>query len=235
MNLPPVISWNEDGAARSLRWHSEGGLPPPKRVVLADDGITADAAFRLASEGTALLWRGDFQNARQLLQALARRIERRSRKAPAVAAPAETFHLYRQGQSQRARTLGMLLLPFDDDYRIPLRRAPDVQAACSEAYGPPEGPFVASLRELLGLIGAHEWRKAGVPVPALDARIHPHYYGHSYYDSYYARRPCPPDARWRSTSAPVPACWRPYWRGAACNASSPPTWIRVPCPVPATT
>jgi SAM-dependent methyltransferase len=175
MNLPPVISWNEDGAARSLRWHSEGGLPPPKRVVLADDGITADAAFRLASEGTALLWRGDFQNARQLLQALARRIERRSRKAPAVAAPAETFHLYRQGQSQRARTLGMLLLPFDDDYRIPLRRAPDVQAACSEAYGPPEGPFVASLRELLGLIGAHEWRKAGVPVPALDARIHPHY------------------------------------------------------------
>jgi SAM-dependent methyltransferase len=175
MNLPPVISWNEDGAARSLRWHSEGGLPPPKRVVLADDGITADAAFRLASEGTALLWRGDFQNARQLLQALARRIERRSRKPPAVAAPAEAFHLYRQGQSQRARTLGMLLLPFDDDYRIPLRRAPDVQAACSEAYGPPEGPFVASLRELLGLIGAHEWRKAGVPVPALDARIHPHY------------------------------------------------------------
>jgi methylase of polypeptide subunit release factors len=175
MNLPPVISWSEDGAAHSLRWHSEGGLPPPKRVVLADDGITADAAFRLASEGTALLWRGDFQNARQLLQALVRRIERRSRKPPAVAGPAEAFHLYRQGQSQRARTLGMLLLPFDDDYRIPLRRAPDVHAACSEAYGPPEGPFVASLRELLGLIGAHEWRKAGVPVPALDARIHPHY------------------------------------------------------------
>jgi SAM-dependent methyltransferase len=69
----------------------------------------------------------------------------------------------------------MLLLPFADDYRIPLRRAPDVQQACAEAYGPAAGPFVASLRELLGLIGAHEWRKKGVDVPALGARIHPHY------------------------------------------------------------
>ena len=175
MSQPAIICWTEDGAARSARWHSEGGTPPPRRVVVVDDRITADAAFRLASEGTALLWRGDFQNARQLLQAMARRIDRKPRKLPVAPAPGEAFHLYRQGQSQRARTLGMLLLPFDDGYRIPLRRAPDVLAACSEAYGPPDGPFVASLRELLGLIGAHEWRKAGVPVPALEARIHPHY------------------------------------------------------------
>jgi methylase of polypeptide subunit release factors len=32
---------------------------------------------------------------------------------------------------------------------------------------------VASLRELQGLIGAHEWRKKGVEVPALGGRIHP--------------------------------------------------------------
>jgi methylase of polypeptide subunit release factors len=175
VSLAPAISWIEGGGERSARWHSEGGLPPPGRVVVADDRITADAAFRLASEGTALLWRGDFQNARQLLQAMARRIERKPRKPAGTVAPAEAFHLYRLGQAQRARTLGMLLLPFDDDYRIPLRRAPEVTAACSEAYGPPDGPFVASLRELLGLIGAHEWRKAGVPVPALEARLHPHY------------------------------------------------------------
>jgi methylase of polypeptide subunit release factors len=69
----------------------------------------------------------------------------------------------------------MLLLPFEDGYRIPLRRAPDVQQACAEAYGPADGPFVTSLRELLGLIGAHEWRKKGVAIPALGDRIHPHY------------------------------------------------------------
>jgi SAM-dependent methyltransferase len=150
-------------------------------VLVADDRMTADAAYRLACEGTALLWRGDFQNARQLLQALARRFERKPRKAAvstAAAEPAAAFHQHRQAQSQRARMLGMLLRPCDADYRIPLRRAPDVSAACSEAWGPPDnstGPFVASLRELLGLIGAHEWRKNGVVIPALGERIHPHY------------------------------------------------------------
>jgi methylase of polypeptide subunit release factors len=179
MSSFPVIEWTEDGAAQSARWHSENGTPPPKRVVIADDCTTADAAWRLASEGTALLWRGDFQNARQLLQAMARRIDRKPRKvASATAGPAEAFHLYRLAQSQRARSLGMLLLPFEADYRVSLRRAPDVRQACVEAYGAAQGehgPFVASLRELLGLIGAHEWRKKGVEVPALGQRIHPHY------------------------------------------------------------
>ena len=179
MSSFPVIEWTEDGAAQSARWHSENGTPPPKRVVIADDSTTADAAWRLASEGTALLWRGDFQNARQLLQAMARRIDRKPRKvASATAGPAEAFHLYRLAQSQRARSLGMLLLPFEADYRVPLRRAPDVRQACVEAYGAAQGehgPFVASLRELLGLIGAHEWRKKGVEVPSLGQRIHPHY------------------------------------------------------------
>ena len=176
MSEYPVINWTEASEARSARWRSESGVPPPKRVVIADDHMTADAAFRLASEGTGMLWRGDFQNARQLLQALARRADRKPKKPRAPASSlTEAFHLHRQAQSQRARTLGMLLLPFEDDHSISLRRAPDVRQACMEAYGPADGPYVASLRELLGLIGAHEWRKKGVEIPALGDRIHPHY------------------------------------------------------------
>jgi SAM-dependent methyltransferase len=172
----PIIRWSEAGIDHSARWRSEAGVAPPKRVVIADDQTTADVAYRLACEGTALLWRGDFQNARQLLLAMARRVDRKPRKA--VVAPAskvEAFNRHRLVQSQRARTLGMLLLPFDADYGLPLRRAPDVRQACIEAYGPGGEPFVASLRELLGLIGAHEWRKKGVEVPALGDRVHPHY------------------------------------------------------------
>ncbi len=158
-------------------------MPPPKRLVIADDRMTADQAWRLACEGTALLWRGDFQNARQLLQAMARRIDSRttrSRKQPdptqSLPLAPEIFHLHRQAQSQRARTLAMLLIPFQGDHRIPLARAPDVQGACSAAFGPPgDQPYLCSLRELLGLIGAFEWRKKGVEVPALGARIHPHF------------------------------------------------------------
>ncbi|MDP2110294.1 MAG: class I SAM-dependent methyltransferase [Thiobacillus sp.] len=167
------MSWTEADAPRTARWRSEGGAPPPKRVVVADDRITADAAYRLASEGTALLWRGDFQNARQLLQAMARRIDRKPRKA--ASSPLEAFNFHRQAQSQRARTLGMLLLPLEADFSIPLRRAPNMKEACAEAYGVGDEPSVVSLRELLGVIGAHEWRKKGVDIPALGERIHPHY------------------------------------------------------------
>jgi methylase of polypeptide subunit release factors len=167
------VSWTEADEPRSARWRAESGAPAPKRVTVADDRITADAAYRLASEGTALLWRGDFQNARQLLQAIARRIDRKPRKA--AASPIEAFNFHRQAQSQRARTLSMLLVPLEADFSIPLRRAPNVKEACAEAYGAGEAPSVVSLRELLGVIGAHEWRKNGVEVPALGDRIHPHY------------------------------------------------------------
>jgi len=171
--IDPVVNWTEAGESHSARWRSEGGAPSPKRVTVADDRITADAAYRLASEGNALLWRGDFQNARQLLQAMARRIDRKPRKA--AASPLEAFNFHRQAQSQRARTLGMLLLPLEADFSIPLRRAPNVKEACAEAYGVGDEPSVVSLRELLGVIGAHEWRKKGVDIPALGERIHPHY------------------------------------------------------------
>lgn len=175
------IHWIEQGEERSARWRSESGWPAPKKVELADDTMNADTAYRMALGGTALLWRGDFQNARQLLQALARRIDHKPAHAKRAKAgqPAlsltEQFHRHRLAQLQRARTLAMLVLPFDAGYTIPLRRAPDVAEACNEAYGRGEDAFVMSLRELLGVIGAHEWRRNGVMIPMLDARIHPWY------------------------------------------------------------
>ncbi len=159
----PRIHWQEAGQPCSAQWRSERGASPPKRVVLADDTLSADAAYRLACEGTALLWRGDFQNARQMLQALARRADasgpsgkaakgakaiKRAKQAsgapernaihsgaaPALSTasaaekalnPATAFHLHRQAQAQRARVLGMLLIGFEADYGIALKRAPD--------------------------------------------------------------------------------------------------------------
>ncbi len=181
----PLLAWTEEGAPRSARWRSEAGWPPPARVQVADDRMPADQAYRLACEGTALLWRGDFHNARQLLQALGRRLDRKPRKAAAPAAstpasPSDLFHRHRQAQGRRARVLGMVLVELQGDYGIALRRAPDLRLACVEAWGAPVGErVVVALRELTGLVGAHEWRKKGVPVPALGAepgdRIHPHY------------------------------------------------------------
>lgn len=53
----PELHWTEGEAPdlthHSARWRSESGAAPPKRVVLADDRTTADAAYRLACEGSA--------------------------------------------------------------------------------------------------------------------------------------------------------------------------------------
>jgi hypothetical protein len=195
MNPPAQLHWLENGIEQSVRWRSESGAPPPRRVVLADDTMGADAAYRLACEGTALLWRGDFHNARQMLQALARRADRKPRRsARATAAggettapptPAQAFHLHRQAQAQRARVLGMLIIPLAADYSVPLRRAPDFRDACTEAWDADArtardgAASVVSLRELSGVVGAHEWRKKGVEVASLGGpghnRIHPHH------------------------------------------------------------
>ncbi|MEV5463506.1 methyltransferase, partial [Streptomyces cellulosae] len=167
-----MIRWIET-QPRSARWHSESGLPLPRRVVVADDGMRASVAHRLACEGTALLWRGDFQNARQLLRALDRRV---GRTAPGAAgSPAETFRLQRRFRGHRARVLGKVVVLLESDQTLALRRAPDVRRACEEAYGSFEEPVAIALTELLGVVGAREWREKGVYVPALGERIHPHY------------------------------------------------------------
>lgn len=176
----PTIRWLEDGKAFEALWRSHSGAPPPTRVVVTDGRMTADEAYGLACQGSGILWRGDFQEARQMLSALGKRADRPRRRSRASAAnagvgPAEAFHLYRQARSQRARTLNALLIPLNDDYTIPLRRAPDVRQACAEAYGPMKAASVTSLRALLGLIGAHEWRTQGIEIPEAGGRIHPHF------------------------------------------------------------
>jgi methylase of polypeptide subunit release factors len=183
---PAVVHWTEDGQPFSARWRSERGAPPPRSVVVIDDRTKADDAYGLACQGVALLWRGDFHNARQMLNALAMRADRRPRKGAGKPGAATTdtsaveslvaaFNRERQARAQRARTLGMLLIPLDADYGIPLRRGPDLRQACTEAWGPADGPSLVSLRELQGVVGAHEWRNRGIPIPALGGRIHPHY------------------------------------------------------------
>jgi len=179
---PPTVRWTEEGRSHSASWRSENRPQPPARVVPGDDALRADVAFRRASEGTATLWRGDFRNARQLLAAMARRVDRTrpksGRPGPSALSPADTFHRVRMERARRAHVLGMLLIELEPDHSLRLGHAPDVRRAVSEALGTP-GPSASSsllpLRELLGMIGAHEWRRKGIDVPALGDRIHPHY------------------------------------------------------------
>lgn len=205
------LTWHDGDAVHSARWLGSG--PVPARCVVVDDSLTAKEAYRLATGGTAMLWTGDYHNARQLLGALGRRIPvpRTPRAAdgvaahgvaapggeghsgtPAAAAAASTttetasrFYRLRQARAHRSRLLATLLVPLEPGPgprpgsgpgpAVALRRAPDVAMAWSNAHGPVDDASVVPLQDLLGVLGAQQWRERGVLVPALGATIHPHY------------------------------------------------------------
>lgn len=173
--MNPRIEWHEAGLQHAALWRSEAAIAPHSRLVIGDDRLGADAAWRLISEGTAILWRGDWQRARKLLLTLTTRVDRLPHIGKRPSCAAESFAQHRQTQGRRAAMLGLLLVPLKADFTIPLRRSQEVKQACLEAYGAVTEDSVVSLRELLAVVSAHEWRKKGVPVPAVEGRIYPHY------------------------------------------------------------
>jgi SAM-dependent methyltransferase len=171
----PEVTWSDIDGQRCARWLSPSSQPPASAGAGAvGDQTTAAAALARARVGEGLVYRGDYHNARQLLAAMARRLGGRG---PGRATdPGSTFRRQRSQTRLEHEVLSRLLVPIGAEYRVDLLRAPDVQAACEEALGPPpEGPGLLPLRDLLGILGAHEWRRRGVEVPALGARVHPHY------------------------------------------------------------
>lgn len=150
--------------------------PAPGRLGAADDTTTADAALARARRGEALVYRGDYRNARQLLAAMGRRLATRRERPARGGDLLARFRAERAARRQEHLLLSRLALPVEEGPRIPLAHVPDVAAALREALGDaPPLPGLLPLRDLLGMIGAHEWRTRGVDVPALGARVHPRY------------------------------------------------------------
>ena len=201
------VQWheNENGneTLHQARWLSASNHLPPTRIIIVDDKTTADEAYRLACAGTSMLYRGDFYNAKQLLQAITRRIENTEKRSeqrklkkvanqplePNAESLAESkeipnlFHQQRQTTTQRSRLLSRLLLELDGNYSSQLRRAPDVSSACTAAFGSLDKSLddagdescVLSFRDLQGALGAAGWREKGVPIKALGLSVFPHY------------------------------------------------------------
>ena len=173
-----IVSWQEKNKPQTAIWQSEAGNPPPKNILIADDTTNAKVAYKQVCEGASLLYRGDFQNAKQLLQAITRKFDVKPIKPAATML--ETFHQHRARQIQRASITNKILIELKYG-ACDLKRAPDVKNAVAGALiiNPkidkmPE-KLLLSLRELLGMNGAHEWHKKGVHIDALSANIHAGY------------------------------------------------------------
>ncbi len=172
------VTWQEKGKPQQAVWQSEANAAPPKNIIIADDTTNAKVAYKQVCEGASLLYRGDFQNAKQLLQAITRKVDIK----PILPAEnlTQAFHQHRARQIQRASITNKILIELNHG-ACDLKRAPDVKDAVAGAIitntkldkVPPK--MLLSLRELLGMVGAHEWRKKGVAIDALPANIHAHY------------------------------------------------------------
>ena len=174
-----TLALDTDVTVLKGHWHSASGASVPKRFEMVNDSCSADTAYRLACAGTALFWQGDFQQARQLLHALTRRVSRTPTVKSTNLVMPQAFHAYRMAKAQRARILSMLVLQVEGDHHIALRRAPDVREALRNAWGEARGQArVLSLRELLGVVSAYEWQRKGIAVKVLSEDgffIHPRY------------------------------------------------------------
>ncbi len=156
----------------STHWRSESNEPAPTKVSPVDDRLTADTALRRVRRGESLLYTGDFHNAKQLVGAMARRLP-----PPASArSPLDAFRAERRARQLEHETLSRILVSLDRDYRLALKRAPDVAEACRQVWGEPEAEqTLVSLKTLTGMLSAAEWRRKGLDVPGLTGKLHPHY------------------------------------------------------------
>jgi methylase of polypeptide subunit release factors len=173
----PSIEWEHLSKRYKSSWYSEAGLPVPEKILLIDDTITVKQAIEFARQKIGLLWNGDYQNGRNLLQAISRRLEKPPRigSQKKLTSPPEIFAEHRRQQGQKAQILGQILISLNQDFVIELRRAQDVSLACKEVLGDIQEPLVMPFKQLLAMISAHEWRKKKVLIPAIQERIIPHF------------------------------------------------------------
>lgn len=143
-------------------------------LIPAGDELSARVFSQRASQGVGTLWTGDYRGARQLLSALGRRFDGTLRERESETTR-ERFYRWRQARAHRARMLGLLRVPVAPGGVITLPNAPDARVALTRAFGNHPEHTTLPLTDVLGAIGAEQWRQRGVFVPALDARIHAHY------------------------------------------------------------
>ncbi len=156
-------------------FHTEDGRDPPRTLVLADDQTRAADALRAIRDGADLLWTGDWHNGRQLLTALRRRVKRPRTDGTAVTDLAAIWRAERAHTHAVADVLGRVLVRIEPGGRVALRRVPPHEDAVRHALGAVEVPTLVALPTLIGMLGAWGWHEAGVEVPGLDGRIHPHF------------------------------------------------------------
>lgn len=163
----------------ALRWASTTGVhqPRPEEVSGVGDETSVAAALREVERGRYLIYRGHYANALQLLAAMRRRLSDGARMGVPGHAPIDAYRHAREAKRREHDLLCRLVVLLNGAAYCPmLDGAPPLGDFGVQVWGPiDDRPLVVPLREWMGARGAREWYRTGVEVPALKARVHPHY------------------------------------------------------------
>ena len=162
-----------DHQGQALTWLSHSNIKPPTQLQYSDkhQNLSAEQALKLWRDKTATVWQGDYHQAKALLDAVKRRLHKPLKTSDDVL---DTFHKWRLQQQQRSQLLSHLLVAVDANWQLNIARAPNIQAACKQAFGFDNTETVLlPLHALLGYIGAEQWHQRGVGIGALNgSHIH---------------------------------------------------------------
>ncbi|GBG34111.1 HemK methyltransferase family member 1 [Hondaea fermentalgiana] len=155
---------------------------PPRKVWVLEESPPQEALTRRFSESVGALWHGDFTEGRKVLSSVSRYFKRRlSPNMKKAVTPAEDFRLLRKFRAEQATRTSLLLLDISPGFTLRGEGAPDdLSEALSFALGPEfeDRSFLVPLTEVLGMVGALNWFKTGIEVPALEVpefRLRPHF------------------------------------------------------------
>ena len=158
---------------QTFLWLSHNQLKTPTtwQDIGKHQSLSSDQALNLWRQKTATIWHGDFHQAKALLAAAKRRLQKPAKTGNNLL---ETFHKHRLQQQQKSHLLSHLYVLVAPHWQLNLSRAPDIAEACQQAFGfDNQEPVLLSLQALLGYLGAEQWHQTGVTIDALDKqRIH---------------------------------------------------------------
>lgn len=171
--LSPLNSQLFDLDGQKAIWLSHSTIKPPQQLILINkqQTLSVNAALDHWRGKCATVWQGDYHQAKALLDAAKRRLNKPHKPSATLL---DTFHKHRLQQQQRSQLLSHLCVLLEPNWQLNLPRAPNVQTACRQAFGfDNQEPVLLPLHALLGYVGAEQWHQRGIEIDALDKqRIH---------------------------------------------------------------
>lgn len=175
-----VVVLDKNGQS-TVDWNSEV-VDSPGEVVCVSDITKIEYTEKIVLEGKkSILWKGDYNIAKNFLFMLKLIVEsdKTSQDKPIIetANPdiALIFQDRRFALEKAIEVYSRVTVQFNQNYQfVGTKGSTSFFHAFVSAYSATNSkPFVIPLREVLGIIGAHEWRRTGIMIPCLDKKIFP--------------------------------------------------------------